>query len=624
MVHSLQSPHYSANVGLGITVSQSQLCPVPYAGGPQLTDVCSASSASVFLSLLNSLLILSPPINDPCGRIQPVDKPADLYDFIVVGAGAAGAVVASRLSEVNNWKVLLVEAGPDEPAGSEVPANLQLYLGGELDWKFHTTNESFACLNTNGSCYYPHGRNLGGNTVHHGMAYHRGHAKDFQRWADAGNEGWSWEEVLEYYKKSEDNREIGRVSPKYHAQGGPMTVERFPWQPEFTKSIMEAAEEVGFGVTEDMTGDKITGFTVAQTISRNGVRLSSVSAFIRPVSNRPNLDVATNAMVTKIITNGKTAIGVELIMNGLTYIVTAQKEVIVSGGTINSARLMLLSGIGPKEHLQSVNVPVVHDLPGVGENFHNHQSFGIAFTLDEQAYSLFTQEAMNQYLYDQTGPMSGTGLAQVTGVLASEYTTPDDPDIQIFFAGYQATCTPKITIPDLTTYDNKMTVRFSSVNLRPHSRGRVTLKDNNPFSQPSIWSNDVGTEIDANIIVSGIRSILKLANSTAMQKRGLKMVHEPIKECTARYCMGTDDYWRCAVSWGTRPENHQSGSCKMGPASDPMAVVDPRLRVHGMQGLRVADASVMPQVVSGNPVAAINMIGEKAADMIKQDWGQPI
>ncbi|XP_043255747.1 glucose dehydrogenase [FAD, quinone]-like [Colletes gigas] len=603
-----------------IIFEELPLCRNPFTGGPQLTDVCVANSTLTFLTLFNSLVVNNTKINDPCGRVKPIKAPKKEYDFIVVGAGAAGPVVAARLSEINDWNVLLCEAGPDEPAGAEIPSNLQLYLGGELDWKYHTTNESFACRSTNGSCNWPRGRNFGGNTAHHGMAYHRGHPKDFQYWVEQGNEGWSWEKVLKYYKKSENNTEIGRVSAEDHSTGGPMTVQRFPWHPNFTQFIMDAAVETGFGLTEDMVGKNLTGFTIAQTVSRDGVRLSVPAAFIRPIAHRKNLHVCLNCMVTKVLTENKTATGIELVMNGKEYTVKAKKEVIVSAGSINSPQLLLLSGIGPKEHLESVKVPVVHDLPGVGENLHNHQSFGIDFTVDEAYRSLLNVDTVAMYLYNQTGPLSGTGLAQVTGVLASEYTTEDDPDTQIFFAGYQAICTPKETVVDLGNFGDKMSVRFSSVNLQPSSRGRITLKDNNPFNHPIIWSNDIGTERDLNIIYFGLKSIFKLANTTAMKEIGLTTVHKIIPECS-EHGEDTEDYWKCAIRWDTRPENHQSGSCKMGPSLDPMAVVDSTLKVHGINGLRVADASIMPRVVSGNPVAAITMIGERAADFIKEDWG---
>ncbi|XP_076283483.1 glucose dehydrogenase [FAD, quinone]-like [Lasioglossum baleicum] len=590
------------------------LCLAPYTGGPQLTDVCPAGSTNMFLTVLNAVLIASPEIGDACGRIEPVWRPRLSYDFIVVGAGAAGPVVASRLSEVYDWSVLLVEAGPDEPAGAAVPSLAVLYLGSELDWKYRTTNESFACLSSGGSCYWPRGKNLGGCTMHHGMAYHRGNKKDFDSWAEAGNEGWGWDDVLPVFKKSEDNREIGRVSAKDHGVGGPMVVERFPWQPEFAKSVLAAAEETGYGVTEDLAGDKSTGFTVAQTTSKNGVRQSSVTSFIRPVRDRLNLDVAINALATKINFVGKKAVGIELEMNGRTHRVQAKREVILSAGSINSPQLLLLSGVGPKKHLKDVKVPVVHDLPGVGENLHNHQSFGVDFTVDQQKFNGLNLDSAEQYAYNQTGPMSGTGMSQVTGMVASKLTTRDDPDIQIFCSGFKAACGSKSG-----SDGSGMPVRFTSVNVHPTARGRLTLRDKNPHSHPIIWSNDLGTLHDRQVIVDGIHVIMNLANTTAMRNVGLKMIDEVVEQC-AHHEKYSDDYWMCAITYKTRPENHQSGTCKMGPASDPMAVVSPRLKVHGVEGLRVADASIMPRMVSGNPVATITMIGERAAEFIKKDW----
>lgn len=597
-------------------------CTQPFAGGPQLTDVCSADTGALFLLLLTNLINSNEKINDPCGRVTPVKTVLPRYDFIVVGGGAAGPIVASRLSEVPDWNVLLIEAGPDEPAGTQVPANLQLYLNTELDWKFVTTNESHACLNNNGSCSWPRGKNLGGCTSHHGMAYHRGHRKDYERWVEMGNVGWSWEEVFPYFLMSEDNQEIGRVSGKYHAVGGPMTVERFPWQPNFAWDILQAAEEAGLGTTEDMVGEKITGFTVAQTLSKNGVRQSTASAYLRPVRNRKNLHVVLEAQATKVLTRKNTAYGVQFVKDKRTHTVRAKREVILSAGSVNSPQLLLLSGIGPQEHLKSVGIPVVQDLPGVGENLHNHASFGVDFTMNTSWFSELSVQSADEYINNQTGPLSATGLAQVTGILASSFATSDDPDIQIFFAGFQGNCESKAKIADLTTYDGKETVRFSSVNLRPLSRGRLTLRDKNPLSPPMIWSNDLAEPQDVSVIIEGLRAIFRLANSTVMQRHQLTLASPRLKECSD-FKEGSDEYWRCAIHWNTRPENHQSGSCKMGPSADPMAVVDPELKVHGVKALRVADASVMPKVVSGNPVAAINMIGERAAAFIKKDWGAP-
>ncbi|KAL6256462.1 hypothetical protein P5V15_012575 [Pogonomyrmex californicus] len=601
-------------------------CSSPFVSGPSLTDVCDANSATLFLAMLNTLCTYNTIINGVCERIRPIKKPQLSYDFIVVGGGAAGSVVAARLSEIENWSVLLVEAGPDEIAGMQIPSNLQLYLNTDLDWRYKTTNESYACLKYNGSCSWPRGKNLGGCTTHHGMAYHRGHAKDYDRWEEMGNEGWSWQDVLPYFFKSEDNKEIGRVRAQDHATGGPMPVERFPWQPQFAWDIMTAAEEASLGVSEDLVGQNITGFTVAQTISESGVRRSAARAYLWPHRSRKNLHVALNATATKVITkkilSKVTAEGITLIMNGRPYTVKARKEVILSAGTINSPQLLLLSGIGPKSHLDSVGIRTVVDLPGVGENLHNHVSFGLDFTLNQENENLLNMDNAEMYLYNQTGPMSSTGLAQVTGILASNYTTADDPDIQIFFAGYQAICNTGGRIADLETYDNKETVRFTAVNLHTLSRGRLTLACKDPLEHPIIWSNDLAHPQDRAILYQGVQQILKLSKTKAMRKHGLKMMVEHIPECEQYKKDGemTYEYWDCQFRYNTRPENHQAGTCKMGPCSDPMAVVDPTLKVYGISGLRVADASIMPRMISGNPVAPVNMIGERVADFIKNDY----
>ncbi|KAK9304106.1 hypothetical protein QLX08_004466 [Tetragonisca angustula] len=598
-------------------------CAAPFYGGPQLTDVCGASNGELFLTLLNILLVTNPKIGEPCERVTPVEDPDLIYDFIVVGAGAGGAAVAGRLSEVEKWKVLLIEAGPDEPAGAEIPGNLLLYLGGELDWNYETSDEEHACLSQGGRCVWPRGKNLGGTTLHHGMAYHRGHPKDYARWVEQGAEGWGWDDVLPYYLKSENNREIERVGREHHGVGGPLDVERLPYQPPFAQHIMKAAEEVGFGVTEDLVGDKITGFTVAQTISKNGVRTTAVRSYITPIADRKNLHVAINATVTKvnIVDNivGKRATGVEVLLNGKKRSIKAKREVILSAGTINSPKLLMLSGIGPKKHLESMKIPVNVDLPGVGENLHNHQSHGLIFTVNEPYYSMFNQSSAEEYIYNQTGPLASTGLAQVTGILASNFTNETDPDIQIFFAGYQGICDGTNGIGEMDV-QGKMAVQMTSVNVRPTSRGRIRLNSNDPLDPPHIWSNDLGTDHDRSVVIQGLRKIQQLSSSPAMKSIGVTYVEQFIQQCS-EFKRDSDDYWNCAIQWNTRPENHQTGSNRMGPRTDPTTVVNNRLKVHGIKGLRVADASVQPTVVSGNPAASVNMVGERAAHFIKEDWG---
>ncbi|KAJ8673804.1 hypothetical protein QAD02_005066 [Eretmocerus hayati] len=592
-------------------------CGDPFVSGPLLnTNVCGPyiSQCALFLALLDSIIRKNPSVDKFVQPIEPVKYPSLFYDFIVVGGGNAGAVVAGRLSEITKWKVLLIEAGPDEPESMYIPSNYAVYAESPLDWNYKTTNEENACLLTNGMCKWPRGKNLGGTSSHHGMAYHRGNAKDYERWVQMGNEGWSYDEVLPYFKKSEDNREIHRVGDKYHGTGGVLPVERFPWQPPFAWDILKAGEEMGYGVTEDMVGEKITGFTIAQTISDKGVRISSAGSYLRPVKHRRNLHILLNSQVTKVIFVGKRAIGVRYIKDGKLHRVFAKREIILSGGAINSPHILLLSGIGPKNQLKSYNIPLVHNLPGVGENLHNHVSFALNFTLIDDRELNQAISPTQMYLHNQTGPLSSTGLAQVTAVLASKYTTPDDPDLQIFFAGYMANCKNRDT-------SALRFIQMIPVNLHAKSRGYLRLASSNPLDAPTICSQDLQDPQDIAVICEGVNVVLSLLEAPTMKRLKLTLTSEPLHECS-HHEFKSYDYWHCAIRYDTRTENHQAGSCKMGPKSDPMAVVDSRFRVHGLQRLRVIDAASMPLMVSGNPSAAITMMGERGSDFIKEEYNE--
>ncbi|CAL1687432.1 unnamed protein product [Lasius platythorax] len=593
-------------------------CPEPYLG-PSLNQVCAGSQYLTFMTLLDTFVRSQDSISQSCERIKPVNPPEYYYDFIVVGGGSAGAVVASRLSDIPEWKVLLLEAGPDEPPGAEVPSMVAMFLGTDIDWQYQTTNEMNACLSTGGSCSWPRGKNLGGSSVHNGMMYSRGHAKDFDNWVAMGNPGWSWHDVLPHFMCSENNTEINRVGRRYHSTGGLLTVERFPWKPAIADDILAAAVERGYPISEDLNGDQFTGFSVAQTTSKNGVRVSSAGAFLRSVRHRRNLHVALNATATKIIVENQKAVGVQFSQDGELRVARATKEVIASGGAVNSPQLLLLSGIGPKEHLQAVNVTVVKDLPGVGENLHNHVSYTLSWTINQPNLYDLNWAAATEYIAFQKGPMASTGLSQLTGMLPSIYTTPDHPDIQLFFGGYQAACATTGEVGAVMN-DHDRSVSMSPTMTQPRSKGNLRLASNDPLAKPIIRGNYLNDSMDMAILVEGIEIALSLANTSAMAKYNMTLHNSPLPACSG-YPFPSKDYWACAVRQDTGPENHQAGSCKMGPPNDPMAVVDNRLRVYGIGHLRVADTSIMPQVTSSNTAAPAMMIGERAAAFIKSDWG---
>ena len=333
-----------------------------------------------------------------------------------------------------------------------------------------------ACLSTGGSCGWPRGKNLGGTSVHNGMMYVRGIPRDYNDWAAAGNVGWSWSEVLPYFMCSENNTELDRVDRGYHSSGGPLTVERFPWRPAISEDILSAAAERGYELTDDLNAAKVTGFTVAQTTSKDGVRVSSARAFLRPYRNRRNLDVALNATATKIIIEDLKARGVQYVQNGEMRVARAAREIVVSGGAVNSPQLLLLSGIGPKAHLEAVNVTVVKDLPGVGENLQNHVSYTLSYSIAEPNEYDLNWAAALEYVTYQKGPMASTGLSQLTGRVASKYTTVDNPDLQFYFGGYQAACATTGQVGALLDNDRR-SISVSPTNLHPLSRGKLSLSN---------------------------------------------------------------------------------------------------------------------------------------------------
>ncbi|XP_057338233.1 glucose dehydrogenase [FAD, quinone]-like isoform X2 [Microplitis mediator] len=572
---------------MSYNISIFPTCVEPFLG-PTLAQACPGSQFFLFMTLLDTFIRSSPEISQLCNRVLPTNLPDYYYDFVVIGGGSAGAVVAARLSDVPEWKVLLLEAGPDEPPGADIPSMVAMFLGTELDWQYRTTNEKNACLSTNGSCGWPRGRNLGGSSVHNGMMYIRGHARDYDDWEFMGNEGWSWRDVLPHFMNMEDNGNIDMVDDKYHSTGGPLRVEKFPWRPSISDDILRAAEDKGFGLSNDLNDDTITGFTIAQSTSKNGVRVSSASAFLRPVRDRPNLDIALNATVTKILIESRRAIGVLYIQ------------------------------VGPKQHLKEIRVPVVNDLAGVGENLQNHVSYTLAYTISQPNEYDLNWAAALEYVSHQRGPMSSTGMSQITGIISSSYSTPDHPDLQFYFGGFQATCATTGQIGTLID-NNLRSISISPTNLHPRSRGFIRLADNNPVSKPIIQANYFQDPQDVAVLIEGIQLAISLMNSSELAKFNLTLINPSIQACS-QFMYLSEEYWSCVVKQDTGPENHQAGSCKMGPVNDPMAVVDSKLKVHGINGLRVADTSIMPKVTSGNTGAPAMMIGERAAAFIKHDW----
>ncbi|XP_046753206.1 glucose dehydrogenase [FAD, quinone]-like [Diprion similis] len=597
----------------------AQTCNERQLPGPSLADMCSTSDPNsvMFMSVLDLLTQKNEKISGICERVRPIESPDLEYDFIIVGGGAGGSVMAARLSEISHWKVLLLEAGDEEPTSAQIPSFASVIQGSSLEWGYRTTNESHACLSTNGSCLYPAAKVLGGCTVHNGMIYLRGNPTDYNNWAAMGNEGWTWDEVKPFFLKAEDNAEIDRVGKFWHATGGPLFIERSSYQPSFAYSIIRAAEEAGFDVSQDLNGDDVTGFTIAQTTTKNGVRRSSAASYLRPIRNRENLHISLNSTVTRVLIEDGKAVGVEYFKSGEFKMVRASREVILSAGNVKSPHILLLSGIGPKDHLKSMGITVIKDLPGVGSNYNDHPFFPLTFTINENDVYDNNWAAAAEYLASQTGPLSSYGIAGVFAQLASSATTPDYPDIQIFSTGYLADCAPGEIGALRST--GRRTLSLSALHLHPKSRGRISLASTDPFESPLIWGNFLSESSDVDRLLDGINSILKLTNTNTLRSHNMTLSMPTVEACRD-YTFSTTEYWKCALRQSVRGVGHGNGCCKMGPDHDAMAVVDHKLRVRGIKGLRVVDTSVMPKVISGNTATPTMMIAERAADFIKKHY----
>ncbi|GFR66974.1 glucose dehydrogenase [acceptor] [Elysia marginata] len=570
-------------------------------------------------------------VNDDPVKVPLTSKLRASYDYIVVGSGSAGSVLASRLSEDPGLQVLLVEAGPDDRGRT----NLQVPLAGlttfdsSLDWAFQTIPDSrFQGLKDNVNIWRA-GKVLGGSSSINAMIYCRGSRNDFDRWANyTGDETWDYRHVLSYFIKAEGAQGDLRESP-YHGKSGPLSVSRGA-NVEFPNVFLKAAEEAGFQRNPDYNGEHILGASYIQRTQLNGERMSTSRAYLRPALNRPNLDVVVDAYVTKVIIRGGRAVGVQMMMGSELVTVDARLEVILSAGAVGTSKLLLLSGIGPFGHLESLGIPVVADLP-VGQNLQDHLHQHVTFKMNPH---------IGVTLADFTNPFAVLGYALFkTGPLATAYgveahfivgLSPEDEASDWPSLGFEVLTIPSSTIVmKALNYDadtirelsgqDKMTNGFQllATVLRPKSRGAIYLQSTDPFEEPLIQTNYLQYDADVDVLMKGIEIAHRIAETPAMQAIGAAPMEEFAYPPCKSYAFNSSEFWRCQIQ--SRPVSiyHPSGTSKMGPSGDPTAVLDSQLRVRGVEGLRVVDASVMPWITTCNLNAPIIMIAEKAADMIR-------
>lgn len=525
------------------------------------------------------------------------------FDYIIVGSGTAGTVLANRLSADPALRVCLIEAGPrDNTPLVHIPSFVgTLMFHKTYGWHYKTTPQ--AGLDGR-QVLLPRGKILGGCSSTNGMAYFRGHPKDFDEWAAMGNPGWSYRDVLPYFIRSENNVDY-RHSP-YHGTDGEMHIAHVGQYNPMIKPFLEATTSLGYPRCEDFNGclDPL-GFDVRQNAIHKGRRVSGVTAFLKPVMQRPNLSVITECFVNRVVVENRRAGGVDVILNGVRQNLIASKEIILCGGTYGSPALLQHSGIGPAGDLQALGITPVLDLPGVGKNLHDHpsavvqrvcsnaESYGVSWkALPRNALSVF------QYLFLRRGQLAGN-LFEVTGFLRTAQDL-DRPDIQLVFMPANR---PKPGFPFPVGHG----YGINSILLRPKSRGTVKLASSDPHEAPLIDTNFMGDEADLEPLVTGIRLSRQILDTPAMAKYQGKEVLPGVD-------VTRDDELKAFIKGNMTSVHHPGGTCRMG--SDDRAVVDPALNVRGIDGLRVVDASVFPRMVSGNSNAPVVMVAEKAADLI--------
>ena len=531
------------------------------------------------------------------------------YDYIIIGAGSAGCVLANRLSEDPNNKVLLVEAGgPDKNRYIHIPAGCAKLHKTEVDWGFETEPQEHIL---NRKLYLPRGKTLGGCSSTNYMAYVRGNKEDYNDWAALGNEGWTYEEVLPYFKKSEHNEDIKN---DYHEQGGPLNVGfSKTFNTPYGQIFIDACKEAGFKENKDYNGAEQAGAGFFQNTIKKGKRDSAAVAFLNPVKNRKNLTILTHTLTKKVIIENEVAVGIEILKGSNSEVIRCNQEVIISAGSFNSPQILMLSGIGDKAELQEHGIDCIKELPGVGKNLQDHLMYFLGGSTKKQDAQNHHLTIPNQvldlanYMLRKKGALTMGPLESVA--FGSTELSPNRVDYQFHFAALNMGENSESDLYDINTLPTTDGVSVLPTLLRPKSRGYVKLRSNKVQDKVIIQPNFLEAEEDRKVLLEAGKKAIEILKTKAFSEV-IDKHYQPITNYS-------DEALTQHFLENIETVFHPVGTCKMG--QDDMAVVDERLRVKGIANLRVIDASIMPQIVSGNTNALTIMIGEKGAAMILQD-----
>ncbi|MBV6624950.1 MAG: choline dehydrogenase [Rivularia sp. (in: Bacteria)] len=520
-----------------------------------------------------------------------------MYDYVIVGAGSAGCVLANRLTENPQIKVLLLEAGnPDKSHKIHIPVGYPDLFKTKYDWAFFTERQP--CLN-NRKLYFPRGKVLGGSSSINAMIYIRGNDSDYNSWHNLGNQGWSYQEVLAYFKKAEN---YSQGVSEYHNTKGYLHVTNLRDRNPLSEVFIKAATEFGLARNDDFNGKHQQGVGFYQVTQKNQQRHSAATAYLKPILSRKNLTIKTHSLVTSLLFEGKRVTGlIYQNKNHLEHRVKVSKEIILSAGAINSPQILMLSGIGCAKHLKSLNIPVLIDLPGVGQNLQDHLSISIAYKCTKPISLANVEKPYNilKYLLFKKGALT-SNIAEAGGFLKTAENL-SSVNLQLHFV-------PGCLINHGFAKRKEHGFTLCPTLLYPQSKGKITLRSNNPLEAPFIQPNYLSNQQDLKVLLAGVKISRQILQQPAFDKfRGEEIAPGFQIKSTEDIC----NFIRSAAE----SLYHPVGTCKMG--NDFMSVVNSKLQVHQIKGLRIVDASIMPNIIGGNTNAPTIMIAEKAADMIK-------